>query len=379
MKMHIKKIISSIHKKKINKVSNKKLKKLKANVVLRKKNSLIERDYIELWKKLEKKPSTLFLSIMRSISGIDSSKYVPENIHYGIIEPTLNNRAYALTYNDKNFFERYLPDFKDLFPVAVLRGINGVLHDAAYKMLHVDHTTVLLNKLRVNDFFILKPATETGGGENVLLIQKNQNGFIVNDNSLSTEEFMQFLKVEYRNDFILQHKLNQLPWFHDFNKSSLNTVRLYAYRSVKDEEVHPFHAYIRFGGEGSLVDSSSQGGRTCGVSQDGILNDFALGKYGEKFKDLECINSKKGKPVPHFMEMKSIAKEIAKSFYYHRLLGFDFCVDEDDNVRLLEVNNLYIGVINQQMNNGPLFGEFTDEVIDYCKVNKKTVAFHFNI
>ncbi len=246
-------------------------------------------------------------------------------------------------------------------------------------MLNIEQSENLLGNLHANDYFILKPATETGGGENVLLIQKKLEGFWVSNNQLSLVEFIRFLKESYKNDFIFQHKLNQSGWFHDFNESSLNTVRLYAYRSVNDETVHPFHAYVRFGGEGSLVDSSSQGGRTCGISQDGILNDFALGKYGERHTDLECMKDKKNKPVPHFLEMKKIAKEIAKSFYYHRLLGFDFCVDENDNVRLLEVNNLYIGVINQQMNSGPLFGEFTDEVIEYCKKNKhkKSFVFHF--
>lgn len=377
MKTQIKKLLYYLFQRKIDINSFKKIKRFSKNVSVSVINKAQEVKYVNLWERLGKKPPIQFYRILSNINGIFSSRYVPENIQYGLIEPVLNNRAYALTYNDKNFFERYLSNFKSLFPTAILRGINGVIHDVNYNIITIEETMSLLSILNNNDEFILKPATETGGGENVQLIRKVDDGFIRNNKQLSVKEFILYLKENYRNNFIIQHKLKPLPWFHDFNSSSLNTVRLYSYRSVKNEEVHPFHAYIRFGGEGSLVDSSSQGGRTCGVNRNGILNSFALGRYGEKFSNLNCLKEKAGKPVPHFHEMKEIAKQIARSYHYHRLLGFDFTVDENDNIRLLEINTLFIGVINQQMNSGPLYSEFTDEVIEYCKENKKSFVLYF--
>jgi len=77
--------------------------------------------------------------------------------------------------------------------------------------------------------------------------------------------------------------------------------------------------------------------------------------------------------------MKRIAREITPFFNYHRLLGFDFSVDDNNNIKLMEVNNLYVGIINQQMNTGPLFGEYTEEVIEYSLSHKKSVFFHFFI
>lgn len=375
----VKKIIGFLLQIRIDILSKKKLQKIQPNVRLDKKNRTQKDKYKKLWLQLGKKPPTLFLNLLNSISGINSYKYVPENIHYGIIEPTLNHKAYALTFNDKNFFERYLSSFKHHFPITVLRGINGVLHDEKFKYIIQEEALSLLSGLSESEYYIIKPATETGGGENVLLLKKEQNNFIINEKSYTANEFITFLGLEYRNNFVLQIRVEEHQWFKDFNSSSVNTVRLYAYRSVKDEQVHPFHAYIRFGKEGSIVDSSSQGGRTCGISNDGILNDFALGRYGEKYKDIKPILEKKGTKVPRFDEMKEIANEIAKTYYYHRLLGFDFCVDKDDNIRLFEVNTLNIGIINQQMNSGPLFGDFTDEVIEYCKTHKKSVVLDFYI
>jgi hypothetical protein len=194
---------------------------------------------------------------------------------------------------------------------------------------------------------------------------------------LDLKTFIEILKKSYLGNFILQKKIRQHDYFNKFNSSSLNTVRLYTYRSVKDESIIPLHAYIRFGRSGSFVDSSSQGGRTCGVFMNGLLNTFAIGKYGEKYYDIEWVNENKNKSVPEFLKMKQLAVKIAAIFKYHRLLGFDFTLDDNDNVRLLEVNNLYIGVINQQMNTGPLFGDYTEEVINYCQYHKKSYNFHF--
>ena len=75
---------------------------------------------------------------------------------------------------------------------------------------------------------------------------------------------------------------------------------------------------------------------------------------------------------------KNTAKAIASSFLYHRLIGFDFCVDEDSKVILIEANLYDIG-ISHQMLSGPLFREYTDEIIEYCARNKKTISFDFDL
>ena len=146
----------------------------------------------------------------------------------------------------------------------MLRGINGILHDTDYNIVSREQIINIFSELKQDSLFILKPATETGGGANVMLVKKTESGFETEGIDYTSEQFIDFLKKRYRNDFVFQHKINQHEWFRDFNESSLNTVRLYAYRSVKDETIHPIRAYVRFGIPGSLIDSSSQGGRTDG-------------------------------------------------------------------------------------------------------------------
>jgi hypothetical protein len=380
IKKMLQKLIVFFHQKKFDANSFKKLLTIKKKIDPPVIEPQLIAEYKKLWGKLGAKPSVLFLQCLTALSGVKSAKFVPENIHYNKIEPVLNNKLFSVTYNDKNFFERYLPDHKHLFPVVVLRGINGTFYNRDYIALSNNEVINVLNDLHAESQCILKPAIETGGGANVMLVQKKIDGYQLDDKLLNVDDFIVLLKKAYGTSFVMQHKLMPHPWFDAFNATSLNTLRLYTYRSVKTEIVHPITGYIRFGKHGVIVDSSSQGGRTCGVNvKNGMINDFALGKYGEYYNSLDVLRVNAGSPVPQFDVILKIAKEIGSMYNYHRLLGFDFTVDADANVRLLEINTLYIGVINQQMNTGPLFGDFTDEVVEYCRSHRKTVAFHFKI
>ena len=73
--------------------------------------------------------------------------------------------------------------------------------------------------------------------------------------------------------------------------------------------------------------------------------------------------------------MKQMAIYYAKKNFYSRLMGLDFCVDINNKVILIEINNQF-GAISFQMNAGPLFGEYTDEVIQYfIKLNSKNNSY----
>ncbi len=99
----------------------------------------------------------------------------------------------------------------------------------------------------------------------------------------------------------------------------------------------------------------------------------------QRLTRLHWINlaAKSNDSLPGIDEMKNYARNLASKYYYHRLLGFDFCVDNSNRVRLLEINCKNIEINFLQMNNGPLFGDFTDEIIDFCGSNKKSVVLDF--
>jgi len=313
---------------------------------------------------------------MIEVSGIESCKYVPEEVHYTRIEPVLNNRSLAHAYNDKNFFERYLTKHANLFPEAVLRVQYGSFYDADYQQMSLDAAIGLLQRIPY-EHLVLKPSVETGGGSNVAILEKSGSGFMLHGKVVTVREVLSYLERFNSGNSILQVRMEQHDWFCRFNQTSLNTLRLYVYRSITNDEVNPLNGYIRFGRAGSIVDSSSQGGFTMGVGLSGITNSFYIGRLGDKHTwEGEKLSLHRAL-VPNYADMVRLAKQISPYFPHHRLLGFDFAVDSSGKTRLLEVNNLYVGIINQQMSCGPLFGEYLEEVIEYCMNHKKSYSYHF--
>lgn len=378
MNVILKHALCILKQNKINRETDSKLTKIAKNIDMMNRDIDREAKYSKLWSRFGVKVPVGFLRCMVSISGIDSYEYVPENIYYGKIEPVLNNRLYAFAYNDKNFFERYLSDYKEVFPDAIIRSQYGMLYSGTYKALTQAVTEKVLAGLLTNSEYILKPSIETGGGSNVILVKKLEQGLQSHENTYSVRQFIDILKTYNRGNAIFQKKIEQHEWFKRFNESSVNTLRMYVYRSVADDVVHLLSSYIRFGREGSVVDSSSQGGFTCGVGLDGITNSFVINKYGKIFSEQE-LNKKHicGIEVPNFSNMIGIAKGIAPWFTHQRLLGFDFSIDNSGRVVLIEVNNYNVGVINQQMNNGPLFKSFTKEIVDYCTTHERAYSYGF--
>ena len=60
---------------------------------------------------------------------------------------------------------------------------------------------------------------------------------------------------------------------------------------------------------------------------------------------------------------------IGNNVPHHRLLALDIMVDKYDNPRLIEFNCEGYGMWVFQFSMGSAFGEYTDEIIEYCKNN----------
>lgn len=329
---------------------------------------------MELWQNIKFKPSTKYLEIYSSVSGKISIDYIPENLYYAIVEPSLNNRIYAAAYSDKNFYERFLPDYADIFPKTVLRGINSVHYNESYKTIQLNKSE-LIRILDPKKDYIIKPAVETSGGNNFHLFEapKDTN----NLNSFYEYVFKKILSFNY--NFVFQERIIPSKWFGYFNSTSLNTIRLFTYRSVRTNDSIVSNSVLRFGKPGSLVDNQAAGGLTCGISDDGVLGLFAIDKMGQKYFDLKPIIEHGGKIIPKYQQMKDLVRNIAVHFPYHRLLGFDVTVDEFDKIKVLEINCKNIEINFLQMNNGPLFAEYNREIIEYSRTHKPIFTLNIKV
>lgn len=117
------------------------------------------------------------------------------------------------------------------------------------------------------------------------------------------------------------------------------------------------------GVDGKCVDNVSAGGIACGIREDGRCKNEAYAYYGErcdrhpngsKFSD--CI-------IPSYDRVKELVYREQAKMAHFRLISWDIAVSKDGEPILVEVNLGSGGMRIHQFNNGPLFGELTEEVL----------------
>jgi hypothetical protein len=376
MKKLIRYILGNLQKWQICKQTTKKIKIIKTN--LRKTGTLknigkdIEQKHVKLWSGYGLKINNDWLKAYIIISGIDDYRYIPENLYYSEIEPRLNNKAFSKAYTDKNNYHKII-DNNILVPV-LLRSINGVLYTQDYQF--INDINSMLESNDINGIYIIKPSIEGGGGQDVRKIEFAYNRININPD-LSEVNDIQSLIRYYKRDFIVQEYIEQDSFFKQFNPSSVNTIRIFTYRSLENEEIKILHRILRIGKHGSVVDNMASGGVACGISEDGVLSSFGVDKYGYKVYESNTIVFSNIGVVPYINSICNLAKDVAVQFNYSRLLSMDFAVNNKGKVFMVEVNDNYNEINFCQMNNGPLFGNYSSEVANLSHKEPKSILFDF--
>jgi hypothetical protein len=328
------------------------------------------KEHYKIWSASSIKPNLKWYKVFASVNGIDDPRYVTEIHYYNFIEPVLNNKGFSEAYSDKNVYHKILDH--SLLPAIYLRSIHGSYYDESYCPVSFEEA---INKIPLNvNKIITKQATDSGGGRGIFLFERTGDKWLDSPNEVLTSNWVTTM---YKTNFLVQEYVDQYAYFSQFNQSSVNTVRLLTYRSVSDNKIIPLHAVLRIGKPGMVVDNQASGGISCGIGNGGVLNHFAVDKNGNKYSEINSVSFAEAPPVQNFEEILAIGLQLAPIFVHHRLLGFDFCVDSFGNVKLIEVNSKNNETNFFQMNNGPLFGDYTDEIIDYCRSNRRSFCFDF--
>ncbi|MBR8537492.1 hypothetical protein KDU71_18125 [Carboxylicivirga sediminis] len=314
-------------------------------------------------------PTNLY-KVCATISGKRSADFLPDNVYNHSIEPVINNKQVSHAYADKALYDRLLGSHKKLLPVTLLKNVNGIFFDGLGNQV-ADPEKQIQSFITNEEKLLVKPSIDSWGGRDVYVFYKNNGRFTLKNKD--TELTLKWLLRKFEKDFVIQQVLKQHPFYRQFNESSFNTFRVFTYRSVADNKLHLLHVALRIGKPDSEVDNIKMGGTAIVVKPSGELNDFALLKTMRKIEHVPNKPELKLKELGKLHkidEIKATALELAEYVPHSRLIGFDMSIDEDDNIRLVEINTSNIG-IGAQIMIGPFFGEFTQEVIDYCKKMKK--------
>ena len=330
--------------------------------------------YKEKWGKIDPQISALYYRVYAALSGNKSVDYVPDYLYYSFIEPQLNNYKMSAYGQEKNYYDKLFSHIK--MPQTLLRNINGINMDQNYNQLSLDDQNLNACISDAKAIFI-KPTIDTGQGKNVDKFEKTDGLF---KNKAGVVLSAKYILEKFDGDFIVQESLQQCDLLNRLNKDSINTLRILTYRSVKSNQVHVLHTTLRVGKNGSLTDASRTGGRFCGINEDGSFIEKVYDSKGNIYNDFNGVNiENKNFKIPNFDLVLECAKKSAEQIHHHRVLALDVMIDNENLPRLIEVNPVNQGMFIFQATIGPMFREFTDEVLEYCMANNKHYKSTYNL
>lgn len=349
--------------------SSRKLLKLHPNKEYR-VNDSEEKEYCLKWSSLSHNPDKSVFRLFSQYIG-PNPDIVPEDVSSGIIQPLMNPIATRGYYQDKNMFEKILP--KEYLPKAVLRKIAGEYYNSDYESISVNERWSLPKTMVAKCIFI-KPAVDSSSGRGVVCFKRTEESEYVNSEGQKFDQKFLTDYSKFHADFIVQEGLTQSDYISQFNPTSINTIRIATYRSVKDNKAHVVAIIMRMGKTGSEVDNAHAGGLFIGIDKNGGLGKYACDQYGNKFDSFNNIDFKSTEyKIPDFDKVLAFAKSVAEKIPHHRLLAQDIAIQANGEPCLVEFNIRGFSVWLFQFTSGAAFGEYADEIIDYCAKNKKSV------
>lgn len=302
---------------------------------------------LDYFKKYGFKVSSLFPALYYKYNGIQSDKYIPASLYFYYITPYLVNMNLSLAYMDKNMYSRLFPKVRQ--PHTIVHNMNGRFYLPSGMEMQMEDCLKLLHEL---ERFIIKPAIESGRGRDVKMI----NGHLFQP---EIKEILSF----YQSNYIIQDVVCQHEVMARLNSTSLNTCRLYTYRRVGTQEYILLGAAVRFGGNGSYRDNACTGGGLCKIYDSGEIDDTI---YRFSSFDKGSLKEQKGlahQCVPNYGKVIETCMSLHKSLPYLDLIGWDMAIGEDGEPVLIELNQ-YPDCEFIQIFNGPMFGEYTDELLE---------------
>lgn len=309
----------------------------------------IESEHQRKWSAFRKKADVTTFRVCHHISGTTDPRIIPEEIFVTDLQPTLIGAEGVHFWGHKSFFNRWF--YNGRFPKDIFHGIQGEYFDCDFNKISFSQL-----KKRSGDVsfpVVLKPNMETYGGNGICFVK-------------DADHLVELCRE--CQDFVVQEQIQQHPFFERYHPVGLNTVRAYVYKSVRDNNHYILNLTLRMGKGGSL-DNETSGGIHTMIRDDGSLNGYAVDKYGTKFLKHPDSGLAFDDKIPEFESLRELSINIARQVYLGRIVGLDLCFDKEGRWRVVEVNTKGHTIRFSQYGGKPFFGEFTEEVISYCRKN----------
>ena len=289
----------------------------------------------------------------RTLNGELHESYIPLGLFKSELSPKLNDKLKWPALLDKNLLYRIFSDFDQ--PIRIIQNINWFYYKNDKVISEIEAIKWVSQQTQK---LIIKPSIDSGGGKKVIVF--NVLNGVTSYNNFTVEQLL----LLYKNDFIIQEFLEQSNAMRLLNPTSLNTLRVISY--LNRDGVNILRVAARIGGLNSEIDNYKAGGLLCNVDENGQFGSFGCTKRGE-IKENTFNGAKLSEcSVPNFGLVVKMIKAMHIKIPYFKMVSWDIAINKDDKPVLIEYNTYNQG-LEVQIVTGPVFSDFTDEILKLCK------------
>lgn len=275
--------------------------------------------------------------------------WLPHDYYRYVLFPKMNPLRFRYLSDTKTYDYQLFGEFA-IKPLFIY--ISGIFYNTDFEVIDKNQLNAFLSEY--NDTLVIKEEFGTKG---------KQIKFI------HSSEFVPD-SLNKNINYVIQPYVKQYKVLKDLYPDSLNSFRVTTY--LKDNgEVDLIFVILRFGVDGVQVDNLSIGGHYIYFDPSGKPSDTSY--YG----DLWCYKGEKKHKntgfmfseikIPMYDRMLEECKKAHKKYPYLRLIGWDVCINDAGDPKLIEWNAINPGFWPFEGVFGPLWKEHSEIFLKYAE------------
>lgn len=326
-----------------------------------------QKEFDDFWKKnYGKKISNRWHKLYEACNGVHRIDYFPEILYSTKLENKMNSYSHCRVFANKSLNDVLFDNKVDgvRTPEYFVFNDNGVLYDSKRNIIDFDTAVEFLQNVGE---VVIKPTIDTSSGQGVAILNI-KDGINLRDNKNIKD-----ILLSYNKNFIVQEKIKPCEKLKILYPNAINTIRVITY--IVDNKIGVAPLNLRIGGGGGEVDNIHAGGMVIAVDNNGNLGKFAyrLG-WGDNFEKFEkhpdtnvVFENYNLDFIPNVI---NAAKALHTKLSNIGIISWDFTVDSNDNIVVVEANYSGQSVWFPQMISGKsFFGEDTVKTLKFLRRN----------
>lgn len=280
-------------------------------------------------------------------TGVFSVKYIPQDVWYLYIDRYYNNMDESKTLDNKCYYPFLFAGIKQ--PELIVRRMGRFWYEGD----QIISEAALKARINAEPAAFIKEATESHSGYGVRYVSA--------DNGDLYTAFCEAI-APMQGDIVVQKPVKQHAGLSALNESSVNTYRILT--MMREDGITVYSRVLRMGIGNIKVDNASSGGVTCGIREDGTLRAVGYKPSGESYTVHPSSGVVfDGYQLPCFDKAVELVKKAHPMVPHFQLMAWDIAIDEKGEAVMIEANLTGGELDFHQLNNGPVFGDDTEQIL----------------